>query len=75
MSSLCTRFCVGCGYVFDELLPSDRGHGWIAAEAYREKYGFSLDRLHLVDDVCPPCARVFAIGRQLSRPEPAGKMF
>ena len=43
MTPLAMRFCVGCGQVFDELQPSDSRPRWIAAEAYREKYGLSLN--------------------------------
>ena len=48
MTPLAMRFCVGCGQVFDELQSSDSRPRWIAAEAYREKYGLSLNDLHLI---------------------------
>ena len=69
MTPLAMRFCVGCGQVFDELQPSAGRSRWIAAEAYREKYGRSLSDLHLIADACPPCARVLAIGRRVVLPE------
>lgn len=49
-----------------------RGSGWIAADVYRERNGFGLNLLHLIWDACPPCARVFAIGRREGLPEKAG---
>jgi hypothetical protein len=64
MIPLPTRFCVGCGHIFDELWPSDGVPSWVPADAFRKKYGFGLDYLRLLEDTCPPCARVFAIGRR-----------
>jgi hypothetical protein len=75
MISPLTRFCVGCGHVFDELLPSDHGLGWISGDAFRVKYGFGLDRLTLRRVACPPCARVFAIGRRHLRLELAERLY
>jgi hypothetical protein len=75
MTPFLTRFCVSCGHVFDNMLPSDSGPGWISADAYREKYGFGLDRPHLLEDACPPCARVFAIARREPLLEPGEKLF
>jgi len=75
MLPLPIRFCVGCGHVFDKLQPSDGVSSWVSGDVFRDKYGFGLDDLHLIEDTCPPCARVFAIGRALSHPEPVGKLF
>jgi predicted RNA-binding protein with PUA domain len=69
MIPLTARFCVGCGQVFDELQPSDSRPCWIAAHAYREKYGCRFTDLHLIEDVCPLCAHVITIGRPESLPE------
>ena len=72
MNTLTARFCVGCGQVLDELSLPDNPSSWITAAAYREKYGFRFTDLSLIGDACPPCARVFAIGRRESLPETAG---
>jgi hypothetical protein len=72
MLPLTAQFCVGCGQVLDDLQSSDCRPCWITAEAYREKYGCRFTDLHLIGDACPPCARVFAIGRRESLPETAG---
>ena len=71
MIPLAAQFCVGCGQILDELQPSDSRPSWITAEVYREKYGFRFTDLHLIAGACPPCARVFAIGRHESLPEKA----
>jgi len=47
----------------------------VPADTFRNRYGFGLDDLRLLRDTCPPSARVFAIGHELSHPEPAGKLF
>ena len=63
MTPLAMRFCVGCGQVFDELQPFDSRPRWIAAEAYREKYGLSLNDLHLIATLArlaPACWRLAA---------------
>jgi hypothetical protein len=72
MIPLAAEFCIGCGQILDELEPSGSRPSWIAGEVYREKYGFRFTDLHLIEAVCPPCARVFAIGRRESLPETAG---
>ena len=59
-----TRFCVGCGQVLDELQLSDGRYCWMTAHTYCEKYGLKFNDLHLIEDTCPPCARVLAIGRR-----------
>jgi hypothetical protein len=64
MTTLTARFCVGCGQVLDDLQPSDSRPSWITGDAYRQKYGFGFTDLHLMGEACPPCARVFAIGRR-----------
>ena len=56
------RFCAGCGQVFDEIQPKDGQPQWMDAHAYLTKYGFHWEDLDRMDDACPPCARVFAIG-------------
>jgi hypothetical protein len=64
MTLLSARFCVGCGQVLDELQLSDNRHCWINAHVYCERYGYRFNELHLIEDTCPPCARVLAIGRR-----------
>ena len=73
MTHLTVRFCIGCGHVLDELQPSDREPCWIAAHVYREKYGIGLDKLHLIEVACPPCARVLACVRHRTSPEAQGE--
>lgn len=69
MTQLTARLCAGCGQILDEQQSSDSRPCWIAAQAYREKYGCGLNDLHLMGDACPPCARVLAIGRRRPLPE------
>ena len=64
MTQLTARFCVGCGQILDDRQLSDSQPCWIATHTYSEKYGGGLDELHLIEDACPPCARVLAIGRR-----------
>jgi hypothetical protein len=66
---LIAQFCVGGSQVLDDLESSDSRPSWNAAEVYREKYEFRFTDLHLIKDVCQPCAHVLAIGRRDSLPE------
>ena len=62
MKHIQLRFCAGCGQVFDEIQPKDGQPQWMDVHAYLTKYGFHWEDLDRMDDACPPCARVFAIG-------------
>ncbi|MGE3979785.1 MAG: hypothetical protein AB7F94_19685 [Nitrospira sp.] len=58
------RFCVGCGYLCDEIQPDNvQGH-WVEARHYLKKYGLTWNELDRTDDMCPPCSRVLACGRR-----------
>ena len=70
MIPLAAQFCVGCGQILDELQPSDSRPSWIAAEVYREKYGFRFTDLHLIAGACPPalaCLQLAVTSRCLRR--------
>ena len=58
------RFCVGCGYVCDEIRPAGGQSQWIDAHSFVMKYGFRWEDLGRIDDACPPCSRVFAYARR-----------
>lgn len=64
MIPLVAQVCVGCGQILDELELSNGRPSWIAAAVYSEKYGYMFTDLHLIGDVCPPCARMLTIGRR-----------
>ena len=56
------RFCVGCGYLCDEIEPEDGRAPWVEARHYLKKYGLTWNELDRTDDLCPACARVLACG-------------
>ncbi|WP_455376944.1 hypothetical protein [Petrachloros mirabilis] len=64
MTPSSVRFCVGCGYVCDEVSPENTSAQWMEGHGFVTKYGLRWEELARVDDVCPACARVFAIARQ-----------
>lgn len=60
VTSLPVRFCVGCGYLCDEIHPEDGETQWIDAHQYLTKYQLRWSTLNRIDDACPHCARVLA---------------
>lgn len=56
------RFCVGCGYLCDEMAPEDGQTPWVEATRYLQKYGLTWIELDRTDDFCPACSRVQACG-------------
>lgn len=62
------RFCIACGQILDDLQGADSWPCWIAAHAYREKYGFMFTDLPLIGDACSLCAHVIT-GRRESLAE------
>lgn len=71
ITSLPVRFCVGCGYLCDEILP-EGGHGqWMDARHYLTKYRLPWSALDRIDDTCPHCARVLACGSRRAPAETA----
>ena len=69
MTLVRARFCVGCGYLCDEIHPEGGHAQWMDAHRYLTKYGFHWDDLDRDDDACPFCARVLACARQGDLPE------
>lgn len=57
-------FCVGCGYVCDEIEPEDGASPWVPVHRYLKKYRLSWIELNRHDGFCPACARVQACGRR-----------
>lgn len=57
------RFCVGCGYLCDEIEPEDGQAPWVQAHRYLKKYRLTWVELDRTDVFCPACARVFACAR------------
>jgi hypothetical protein len=65
------RFCVGCGYLCDEIQPDNGQAHWVEACQYLKRNGVTWNELDRRDDVCPACARVFACGRRRVAPHTA----
>ncbi len=57
-------FCVGCGYLCDEIEPEDGQRPWVDAHRYLKKYGLTWIELDRTDGFCPACAHVVACGRR-----------
>lgn len=53
-------FCVGCGYLCDEINPGDGQSPWIEAHRYLKQYRLTWIELDRNDGFCPACARVQA---------------
>lgn len=64
ITSLPVRFCVGCGYLCDEIHPEGGETQWMDAHQYLTKYRLRWSALNRIDDTCPHCARVLACGYQ-----------
>lgn len=60
IKSIPVRFCVGCGYLCDEIRPEGEGAQWMDAHRYLTKYGLYWSVLARINDACPHCARVLA---------------
>ncbi len=58
------HFCMGCGYLCDEIGSEDGQSPWVEAHRYLKKYGLTWIELDRTDDMCPACARVVACGRR-----------
>jgi len=62
ITSLPVRFCVGCGYLCDDILPEGGQAQWMDAHQYLTKYRLYWSLLDRIEDACPSCARVLACG-------------
>lgn len=62
------RFCMGCGYLCDEIQLEGGETQWLEAHCYLQKYGLTWNMLDRREDICPACARVLACGRRGDRP-------
>lgn len=62
------RFCVGCGYLCDEIDPEDGQSQWVEAHRYLKKYRRTWIELDRNDVFCPACAHLFACARRSARP-------
>jgi hypothetical protein len=65
------RFCVGCGYLCDEIQPDNGQAHWIEARHYLKRYALTWIELDRTDDMCPACTRVLACGRRRIYPRAA----
>lgn len=65
------RFCVGCGYLCDEIRPEDGQGQWMDAHRYLDKYRLHWSDLDRTDDACPHCARVLACAHHRAPAETA----
>jgi hypothetical protein len=63
ITAIPVRFCVGCGYLCDEIRPEGEQPQWMDAHQYLSKYRLSWSILARIDDACPHCARVLACAR------------
>jgi hypothetical protein len=69
MNNISVRFCVGCGYLCDEI-HQERGQPlWTDGHTYVMKYGVCWSDLDRRDDACPDCARVFTIAQRGAHPD------
>ena len=57
-------FCLGCGYLCDEIDPEDGQSPWIDAHQYLTKYGGTWMELNRRNVLCPACARLSECARQ-----------
>lgn len=71
ITSIPVRFCVGCGYLCDEILPEDGQAQWMDAHQYLAKYRLYWSLLSRIDDACPHCARVLACAHRRAPTETA----
>jgi hypothetical protein len=71
MKSTPVRFCVGCGYLCDEIRPEDGQGQWMDAHRYLDKYRLHWSDLDRTDDACPHCARVLACAHRRAPAETA----
>jgi len=71
ITSLPVRFCVGCGYLCDEIDPEGGETQWMDAHQYVTKYQLRWSALDRIDDTCPQCARVLACGYHRASTEAA----
>ena len=60
IKSIPVRFCVGCGYLCDEICPEGGHAQWMDAHQYLTKYRLYWSLLDRIEDACPHCARVLA---------------
>ncbi len=65
--SIPVRFCVGCGYLCDEMLPEAGLAQWMDARQYLAKYHLYWNVLVRIEDACPHCARALACGYHRSK--------
>lgn len=65
------RFCVGCGYLCDEIDPGDGQSPWVEATRYLNKYGLTWIELDRTDGFCPACSRVQVCGMRRVPPRVA----
>lgn len=66
MNGPAVHFCVGCGYVRDEICSGSASAQWIEGSKFVANHAVPWEDLTRVDDVCPSCARVFAIASRRS---------
>jgi hypothetical protein len=71
ITSLPVRFCVGCGYLCDEIHPEGGETQWMDASRYLTKYRLRWSALDRIEDTCPHCARVLACGYHRTSTEAA----
>lgn len=65
------RFCVGCGYLCDEIDPKNGLSPWIDAHSYLKKYRLTWIELDRTEGFCPACACVQACGTGRVSPKTA----
>jgi hypothetical protein len=70
ITSIPVRFCVGCGYLCDDILPEGGQAQWMDAHQFLTKYRLYWSVLDRIEDACPPCARVLACAYRRAPTEP-----
>ena len=71
ITSIPVRFCVGCGYLCDDILPEGGQAQWMDAHQYLTKYRLYWSLLDRIEDACPHCARVLACANRRAPTETA----
>ena len=61
------HLCMGCGYLREKVVPQGGRPLWIAGHVFRQKYGYGLSDGNVIEELCPSCATVIALGSQIAK--------
>lgn len=66
-------FCLGCGYLCDEIKPDAERTPWVEANRYLKKHKLTWFELERIDAMCPACSHVQACGTRRAAPRTAAR--